>query len=83
MATLLLLVLQVAVVVLIARVVFSWIRPKADSLMYPMSRLVHGVTEPVLAPVRRALPKTGPFDLSVMVVLLVISFVLIPIAGRL
>ena len=83
MATLLLIVLQAAVIVLIARVVFSWIRPRPGSQMYQMSRFVHRVTEPVLAPIRRALPRTGSFDFSVLVVLLLISFVLIPVTSRL
>lgn len=83
MAAILLIALQAVVVILIARVIFSWIRPEPDSKIYPMSRFVHGITEPVLAPIRRALPRTGPFDFSVMIVLLLVSFVLIPIASRL
>ncbi len=83
MAALLLIALQAIWVVFIARVVFSWIRPKPDSKLYPVSRFVHGITEPILGPIRRALPRTGPIDFSIMVVLLVVSFVLIPIASRL
>lgn len=83
MAAVLLIALQAIWVVFLARVIFSWIRPKTDSKLYPVSRFVHGITEPVLAPVRRVLPRTGPLDFSVMVVLLVVSFVLIPIASRL
>ncbi|MGB3736883.1 MAG: YggT family protein [Ilumatobacter sp.] len=82
-AAILLLVLQAIWVVFIARVVFSWIRPTPDSKLFPVSRFVHGITEPVLGPIRRVLPRTGPLDFSVMIVLLVLSFVLIPIASRL
>ena len=83
MAGLLLIVLQAIVVLLLARVVFSWIRPQPKSKMYPLSQFVHGITEPMLAPIRRALPRTGPFDFSATAVLLLVSFVLIPIASRL
>lgn len=83
MAALLVLVLQVVWLVFVARIIFSWIRPKPDSAVYPASQFVHGITEPVLAPIRRALPRTGTFDFSVLIVLLVISFLLIPIASRL
>jgi uncharacterized protein YggT (Ycf19 family) len=31
------------------------------------------VTEPILAPIRRALPRTGAFDLSPLIVLIFLS----------
>ena len=83
MAAVLLLVLQAIWLVFIARVIFSWVSPGPDSKLYPVARFVRSVTEPVLAPIRRALPRTGPLDFSVMIVLLVITFVLIPVATRL
>ena len=83
MAALLILALQAIWVVFIARVIFSWVRHKPDSKLHPVSQFVHGITEPILAPIRRVLPRTGPLDFSVMIALLVVSFVLIPIASRL
>ena len=39
----------------------------------PLGRFLFSLTEPVLAPIRRVLPQTGAFDLSPLVVLLVLS----------
>jgi YggT family protein len=52
-----------------ARVVISWIDPAGRNRP---SALIIEMTEPILAPVRRALPKTGMIDLSATVVLLVL-----------
>jgi uncharacterized protein YggT (Ycf19 family) len=41
------------------------------------------ITEPVVTPIRRVLPRTGGLDFSVTIVLLVLTFVLIPIATSL
>ena len=83
MGAILLLLLQAVWLVFLARVIFSWVRPRPDSKLYSTSRIVLAITEPVLAPIRRVLPRTGPLDFSVMIMLLVVSFVLIPIASRL
>ena len=79
---LLVLLLQLVGALFLARVVFSWIRPGPTSAMYPIARFVDRVTEPIVAPIRRVLPRAGGFDFSVTVVLLVISVVLIPFAAR-
>lgn len=83
MAALLIVVLQLATLVLIARAVLSWFRAKPDSTMYEVQRSLNRVTEPVLAPVRRRLPSIGGLDLSVVVVLLAINFLFMPIAASL
>lgn len=54
-----------SLIVLVA-VILSWIR--LDS-RHPVVTLVRSLTEPVLAPVRKALPPMGGLDLSPMVVL--------------
>ena len=53
--------------VVLGRVLMSWIDPGFER---PISRSLYRLTEPVLAPVRRALPRTGSLDLSPLVVLL-------------
>ena len=45
--------LQIFLVVILVRVVFSWISPVPTN---PVSRLAWQVTEPVLGPIRRRLP---------------------------
>ena len=53
--------------IIIAAVVVSWIDVRRDNQAI---RLLHRATEPVLVPVRRALPETGGIDLSPLVVLI-------------
>ena len=53
--------------IIVGAVVVSWIDVPRDN---PAVRLLHRATDPVLAPVRRALPKTGGIDLSPFVVLI-------------
>jgi YggT family protein len=56
-------------VLVFARVLVSWIDPAGRNRA---SVFVIQTTEPILSPVRRALPKTGMVDLSATVVLLVL-----------
>ena len=55
-----------SLVVLVA-VVISWVRMDRR---HPLARIVYSVTEPVLAPIRRALPIVGGLDFSPMVLLI-------------
>lgn len=83
MGGLLVVLLQIASLVFLARALLSWFPIGRDSPVYPLRQFIHGITEPVLAPVRRMLPQMGQLDLSVIAVLLFISFVLTPIAASL
>jgi YggT family protein len=53
--------------VVIAAVVMSWMRLDRR---HPVASVVYGLTEPVLAPIRRVLPPMGGLDLSPLVLLL-------------
>ena len=66
-------VAQVLILVLIARVILSWL-PRIGVLT-PVATLLDGITEPVLSPIRRRLPVFGGLDLSPLVALLLISIV--------
>ena len=57
---------------ILIRVVLSWVNP---GLRHPASDIVHSLTEPVLAPARRALPSMGGFDLSPVLVLVGLQLV--------
>ena len=59
-------------IVLLVRVVFSWVSPFPTN---PVSRFAWQVTEPVLAPVRRWIPPVSGLDLSPLVVWLVAIFI--------
>jgi YggT family protein len=63
--------LAIALTILIlGRVLASWVDPSRRS---DASRFLVGATEPILGPIRRALPQTGGLDLSPMIVLIVLS----------
>ena len=54
----------------LGRVLMSWIDPTGQSRV---ASLLVQATEPLIAPVRRVIPPTGMFDLSSLVVLLVLG----------
>lgn len=58
-----------SLVVLVA-VILSWIRLDRR---HPVSVFVYALTEPLLAPIRRALPFMGGLDFSPMVLLLALQ----------
>ncbi len=55
------------------RVLLSWFDPSGRS---QLSRFVIAATEPLLGPIRRALPRTGMLDLSPLIVLIVLSILM-------
>lgn len=66
---------DVAVLAIILRVVLSWFPIGPTSPFAPIARLIFQITESMLGPVRRALPLAGPLDLSPIVVILFLQFV--------
>jgi len=52
-----------------ARVLVSWLDPQGRNRA---SAFIIQATEPILGPVRRAMPRTGMFDFSATVVLLIL-----------
>ncbi len=75
--------LQLASLVFLARALLSWFPIRPGSSFYPVWRLIHQVTDPVIVPIRRILPPMGGLDLSVFLVIIGINVVLVPIAARL
>jgi YggT family protein len=65
-------VIQVVILLIIARAVGSFfVRDWSRGI----PRFLYDVTEPILAPVRRFLPAMGGFDLSPMVVIILLSLI--------
>ena len=56
-------------VLVFARVIVSWIDPQGR---HQASMFIVQTTEPLLGPVRRALPQTGMVDFSATIVLLIL-----------
>jgi YggT family protein len=69
-------------IVLIARILMSWVpldrsNPTIDSI----ARFLYDITEPVLAPVRNALPAMGGFDFSPILVFIGLQVVSSLVSG--
>jgi len=67
--------INVYILVLIARAILSFFPIGPDSGLFPIQRLLYQATEPVLGPVRRVIPPLGMFDMSFLVVLLLLEFI--------
>jgi len=65
------LLLQILWLAILVRVILSWFPVDQSN---PIIRIVWDVTEPILAPFRRVIPRIGMFDLSPLAAFLVISF---------
>jgi YggT family protein len=65
------LLLQILWIAILIRVILSWFPVDQSN---PIVRIVWEITEPVLAPFRRVIPRIGMFDLSPLAAFLVISF---------
>jgi YggT family protein len=64
--------LQILWLLILVRVLLSWFPVDQRN---PIIRTLFEITEPVLAPFRRVIPRIGMFDLSPLAALLVIQFV--------
>ena len=63
--------LSILELLVIARVILSWVASPYSR--NPVVQLIRGITDPMLEPIRSILPRTGPFDFSPMVLILVIQ----------
>ena len=57
----------------LARVLLSWVDPTGRGRI---ASFVIQTSEPILAPIRRVLPQTGMFDLSPIIVFIIIGVIL-------
>jgi YggT family protein len=62
-------IIEIYTLVIFGRVIFSWFPISRGSPMESVYSFLYAVTEPVLGPVRRALPPLGGFDLSPLIVI--------------
>lgn len=56
--------------IIFGRILLSWFPISRGGAMEAIYNVLYQVTEPVLGPVRRALPAMGGFDLSPIVVII-------------
>jgi YggT family protein len=69
----LLFALNIYSVILLARAFMSWF-PQLD-YSNPFVRLLYDLTEPVLAPIRRAIPPVSGMDLSILIALVTVNVI--------
>ena len=82
--------LQLYVYILIAAAVLSWLVAfnvvnARNPIVATIGEFLYRITEPVLRPIRNALPNLGGIDISPVIVILVIVFiqsVILPILAR-
>ena len=62
-------------IALLARVLLSWFQVGPNSPFYPVIAILYQVTEPILAPIRRLLPRFGMMDFSPIVAFFLLQLV--------
>ena len=62
-------ILQFAIII---RALMSWFNPSPEN---PIVRLVMEITEPVLAPLRRIVPRIGMIDITPIVAILLLNVI--------
>ncbi len=68
------LLLVLYLILIIIGVILSWV---GQNFRHPIVPLIFQLTDPVLAPIRRVLPPLGGFDLSPLVAIIGIQFLII------
>ena len=72
LAAIVLLLIQLYSFVILARVLMSWVQVDPYS---PLARTIFDLTEPVLAPIRNALPPAAGLDFSPIIAIVLLQFV--------
>jgi YggT family protein len=72
-------VLSLYSLIILARVIFSWVRVRPGTGLASVYSVIYSLTEPVLGPLRRAIPPmrmgAGAIDLSPIIVFVVIAII--------
>lgn len=69
------LLFELVTLLIIVNIIFSWISPNPNNIIV---KTIYGLTEPILAPLRR-FTVIGPLDLSAFAAILLMQIVLFPI----
>ncbi len=63
---------EVLTLLILVRVVVSWVSPGQTNML---TNILFQVTEPILGPLRRIIPRVGVFDLSPMVAIILLQVI--------
>lgn len=81
-------VVDIAIILLIAQVILSWLVAfnvvnTRNPFVNTVGRFLYQITEPALRPIRRIIPSFGGIDISPLVLALLLGFARILILGNL
>jgi YggT family protein len=62
---------DVLTLVIIARVILSWFSPRPNRLTIILDK----ITEPILSPLRRIIPRAGMFDFTPLVAIILLQLI--------
>jgi YggT family protein len=63
---------DVLTILILLRVIMSWYLPRPTNMLLV---ILYRVTEPLLAPLRRIIPRIGMFDLSPLVAIILLQVI--------
>ena len=66
----------VLIAAIFARVLLSWIPMGDGSQLNPLVAIIYQITEPILAPLRRIIPRIGIFDLTPTIAIIILYVIL-------
>ena len=75
MVEIILMVLRFLMFAIFARVIVSWIAPQGGT-NNPIVNLIYQITDPILLPFRRILPRVGMFDFTPTLAIITIAFIM-------
>jgi YggT family protein len=67
--------LSAYLIAVFGRILLSWFPIQQGTVVAQIFTVLYGITEPVLGPLRRAIPPMGGFDLSPIVVIIGIQVI--------
>lgn len=65
---------EVLTLAILIRVILSWISPGQTNIL---TKILHQITEPILAPLRRIIPRVGVMDFSPLVAIVLLQLIII------
>ncbi|MBM4462282.1 MAG: YggT family protein [Chloroflexi bacterium] len=65
----------VLIVAIIARSILSWFSLRPDNPLHPILVALDLITQPLLSPLRRVIPRTGMFDITPMVAIFLLYLI--------
>lgn len=63
--------IEILMLLILVSSLMSWVRPDPRN---PFVKLINGIVEPILLPIRSILPAMGPMDFSPLVAMLLLWF---------